>query len=163
MKLSIIAALHNSIDQGIDFIKTLNDDQYRYKDIPPFNSSVGTHFRHVLEIFETLCAQEEIVDFSHRERKVQLEEQVSVAVEFANSLKIAMEAISSWEKEILLRDDIGDGNMVSLKSTRAVAAMQAISHANHHYAFMRQLAYSFMKDEVSVDVRFGYNPTSPKD
>lgn len=162
----LINSVCSVMEQCVLFIDGVDLEQYQDKSHLPFKSSIGEHCRHVIEIFEAAFKvfdpRSNFVDFSFRERKIKLSEDPVYAKQFLLDLK----AILLSQKELnlsritLVKDDLGHGELCQ-ESTVGSCLLFACSHAIHHYAQLKTMAFNL---GISLDENrdFGFNPTTPR-
>ena len=159
----MIEAIEQNLQRGIQLLKNISDEQYSNKTIPPYNSSIGCHMRHVLDVFSCLLKglDSKCVDFSIRERNECAEKETRVGIQYFESVIHQLKKIKEedFNTGIKVSDDMGLGK-VTANYTLAAVLMQAQSHATHHYASIGYLIYQLDIELPNAD--FGYNPTTPK-
>src|ERR1043165_4642545 len=78
---SLISAAQDVLCQGIAFLDSIDEDTYARKEDGPWGSSIGAHYRHVLDHF--LCLIEGLwdaqINYDHRSRNQESEGSVEVA------------------------------------------------------------------------------------
>ena len=83
----IIKGCVESLDQMIEFIDGLSDDCYQQSPAPLFDSSIGQHLRHILDLYMALInpTQAHTIDYDIRRRGLALER---VKIEGINELQL---------------------------------------------------------------------------
>ena len=159
----MIDAIEKNLKRGISLLTSISDKQYSDTSVAPYNSSIGSHIRHVLDIFSCVFKglENNFVDFSVRERNKCAEQQTSVGIEYFETIIHQLKTIKKedFNTRIKVSDDMGLGNEVANYTIGSVL-MQAQSHAIHHYASIGYLIYQLGIELPDVD--FGFNPTTPK-
>lgn len=142
---SIIDANIESLEQGEKLVQSLSTLQYQYKATQLLSSSIGEHFRHILDIYFALIqgVQQGAVDFNLRRRGALSERSREVALE-------EMTQIKNWLRNLdgQCNHSIQVKAEVALSKTRAVELPSSLarelifssSHATHHYAVMGIIA-----------------------
>lgn len=142
---SIIDANIESIEQGEKLIHSLSSEQYQHKATPLLNSSIGEHFRHIMDIYFALKQgiAQGTADFNIRRRGALSERSREVALE-------ELAQIKSWLRSLngMANEPIKISAEVALSKTQAVELTSSIarelifscSHATHHYAVMSVIA-----------------------
>ncbi len=162
----LIGSVSSVINQCLRFTEMVSEEEYRDKSHLPFNSSIGEHCRHVIEIFEAafrvLDPNIDFVDFSHRERKVILSEDPVYARQFLSNLNTKLEGLnhSDLTRTIKVRDNLGQG-LLCQESTVGSCLMFSCNHAIHHFAQLKTMAFN-LGISLEDNKDFGYNPTTPK-
>ncbi|PQJ72324.1 DinB family protein [Polaribacter butkevichii] len=159
----MIEAIEQNLQRGIQLLKNISDEQYSNKTVAPYNSSIGCHMRHVLDVFSCLLKglDAKSVDFSIRERNECAEQETRVGIEYFESVIHQLKKIKQEDFNTIIKvsDNMGLGKETANYSL-AAALMQAQSHAIHHYASIGYLIYQLGIELPNSD--FGYNPTTPK-
>ncbi|GAB4121437.1 MAG: hypothetical protein Fur005_33720 [Roseiflexaceae bacterium] len=134
------------LQQGIRLLNQLDDQCYTRRDEQIFRSSVGTHMRHLIDFYlnfmRGLAAGR--IDYDHRERNVQIEQDRSAALAHLEQLLQFLEQISEQDPALplLIRQDTSlaaeDPKAWGTSSLRR--ELQAlVSHTIHHYALIAVL------------------------
>ena len=159
----MIDAIEKNLNRGIKLLNSLTDEQYSSKSAPPYYSSIGSHMRHILDVFSCIFngLEEKKVDFSARERNPLAEQTTSAGIDYFNLIigKLHQLSEDDFDMMISITDDLGTGK-VTANYTLGSALIQAHSHAIHHFA-----SIGFIINRLGVelpDEDFGYNPTTPK-
>ena len=159
----MIDAIEKNLERGISLLNSISDEQYSDASVAPYNSSIGSHMRHVLDVFSCIFKglENNFVDFSVRERNLCAEQQTSVGIEYFESIIHQLKTIKKEDFNTVIKvsDDMGLGNEIATY-TIGSALMQAQSHAIHHYASIGYLVYQLGIE--LPDTAFGFNPTTPK-
>jgi len=161
MKAVISPILHN-LDRGYVLLDNLSNDQFVNANIGPYNSTIGQHFRHILDIFSCIFKglDDRKVDLTARDRNELAETNIGVARNYLDDIVQKLNDIKDLDKDIPVEvvDDLGLG-LVQVNYTLGSALCQAHSHAIHHFASL-----GYMLHQLGVEIpdrRFGYNPTTP--
>lgn len=133
-------------DQLISFIDSIDDDIYQTHSRPLFDSNIGQHLRHILDIYQALIRnkQDTIIDYDIRLRGIPLESNRRDAI-------ITLNTIRQWLTQ-LTPDDMNRSVSISTEvaiSEQHSAIFQtsfgrelffASNHTIHHLALMVTLA-----------------------
>ena len=159
----MIDAIEKNLHRGIKLLNSLTDEQYSSKSAPPYYSSIGSHMRHILDVFSCIFdgLETKKVDFSARERNPKAEQTTEAGIAYFNHIIDRLHQLSEddFDTMISVTDDLGTGK-VTANYTLGSALIQAHSHAIHHFA-----SIGFIINRLGVelpDEDFGYNPTTPK-
>ena len=162
---SLISAAEDVLRQGIALLDSIDEDTYSRKEEGPWGSSIGAHYRHVLDHF--LCLIEGLwefqINYDHRRRNRDIETSVQVARSTTRELFEALAAIP----EDVLRGDCtvvysvgyGDSSAQNVHSVVGRELMFCVGHAIHHYAIMKLLC---SVREVGLPDEFGIAPSTLK-
>ncbi|MBL4604604.1 MAG: DinB family protein [Flavobacteriaceae bacterium] len=159
----MIDAIEKNLNRGIKLLNSISDEQYSSTSAPPYYSSIGSHMRHILDVFSCIFngLETKQVDFTARERNPLAEKTTEGGIEYFNLIISKLHTLSEddFEMGIAVTDDLGTGK-VTASYTLGSALIQAHSHAIHHFA-----SIGFIINRLGVelpDEDFGYNPTTPK-
>lgn len=159
----MISAIERNLERGIKLLQSITDEQYSKATTPPYFSSIGSHMRHILDVYQCVFEglNSGIIDFTHRKRNFIYEQSTEAGLEYLHNVISKLQSLSDSDlsKKIIVTDDIGDGK-VEADYTVAAALIQVHSHAIHHYAIIGFLVYNLGIELPDAD--FGYNPTTPK-
>lgn len=159
----MIDAIEKNLNRGIKLLNSITDEQYSNTSAPPYYSSIGSHMRHILDVFSCIFngLETKQVDFSARERNPLAEQKTAAGIAYFNSVISQLHTLTEddFEMMIAVTDDLGTGK-ITANYTLGSALIQAHSHAIHHFATI-----GFIINRLGVelpDKDFGYNPTTPK-
>jgi len=169
MSRSLNNAVISVLQQGCIFLDRVGDEIYARAldgtgDGRP-GSSLGAHYRHVLDHF--LCLAEGIrtgqVNYDQRRRNPQLENSVTCARLATGALidelgSLAPE-IYQLECAVIYSVGYGESEAEAAKSNLAREVMCCVGHAIHHYAILRLLCAGV---GVNLPYEFGVAPSTLK-
>ena len=162
MNNGILEASYFTLSKSKNLIKRLSNEQLCNATIPPYNSSIGSHVRHILDFYKCIFEgiEKNLVDLTNRDRNIDVESDCDCALSYLDKI---LESISNFKVEpsgkIIVVDDLGQGS-IRIDYTIASLLAQANSHTIHHYAII-----NYILDRLGIsidDEEFGLNPTSPK-
>ncbi len=159
---SIRDAIAGILQQGIDFLESLEDAAYTRRVPEAFDSTIGGHYRHCLEHFEPLVeGLSAVVDYDARKRDPSLENNRGEALRRTRELLAACLAfpIESLEIPIWVRCKVSydAAHDPHAGSTVAREGMFPISHAIHHFALIKVIAGLI---NISLPDDFGMAPSA---
>lgn len=151
-----------SLDQMIMFIDSLSESEYQYIPTPLFDSSIGQHLRHIVDLFLALMngANEEI-NYDIRRRGAPIETDSNIGLKELNEIR-------DWISKIT-EDDINQNTLIhtetalhtqqtdTFKSSFGRELCFASSHLVHHLAIMAAIAKMAGKN---VDSTLGLAPAT---
>ena len=142
------------LTQAERLISDLTDELFVDNKIPPFQSGVGKHMRHVLDFYQAfLTAEADQINYDHRNRSVAIETNRMHAVETIRQIINRLESIQDADRKVLSNNDDGGHRRPEhafSKSTVGRELQFLASHTVHHFAII-----------AVILVQKGYNP--PKD
>jgi len=162
---SLILAAEEVLRQGLALLDSIDEDTYSRKEEGPWGSSIGAHYRHVLDHF--LCLIEGLWDFQinydRRSRDHDIETSIEVARSTTQDLFRALAAVSD---EVLCRHctviysvRYDDSTAQNVPSVVGRELMFCVGHAIHHYAIMKLLC---SLRAVRLPHEFGIAPSTLK-
>ena len=151
--------------QGLTLLFDLDDRRYSQVAGAPFNASIGRHYRHVLEHFQSLTRglQSGEINYDARERNVRLQSEVTFgSIATCDILRV----LKRYTDETLAREckvinSVGYGSVgpSTFQSNISRELAYCAGHAIHHYAIIRLLCHQI---GVSVPAEFGIAPSTLK-
>lgn len=133
-------------DQLASFIDSIDDDIYQQYSRPLFDSSIGQHLRHILDIYQALIRNkhDDIIDYDIRLRGIPLETDRCDAL-------ITLNAIRTWLTHLTPEDmsrciiinteiAISEQHSALFHTSFGRELFFASNHAIHHLALMVALA-----------------------
>jgi len=158
----MIKAIEKNLDRGIQLLSQITDEQYSNTSIAPYYSSIGSHVRHILDVFD--CIFEglpfENINLIARKRNIMVEKFTINGINYFEEIKLKLNQLGTENLNIIVKvtDDLGLGK-VTANYTLVAILIQAHSHAIHHFAsvgyIISQLGINLPDDD------FGLNPTTP--
>lgn len=133
-----------ALEEGAQLIKLLKNDEYTKAYKPAFQSTIGAHFRHVLEHYRCFFVQITKSNFCYdlRARDQSLECDPQYALETINGLSNDIRGLESRELgENFTIDDAQTLAPISTTINRELLFLQ--SHAAHHYAIIGAMTRAF--------------------
>lgn len=156
----ILQATLKTLEKSKFLLENLSDEQFCDASVAPYYSSIGSHVRHILNFYESICnfnAQNEI-DLTVRNRDKKVETGCEAAKCKLIYLIEKLKTIDfTMTDSVLVIDDLGLGK-IQMTYTYGAILSQANSHTIHHYAIINYILNG-MKMPIK-DYEFGYNPTS---
>ena len=159
----MIEAIDKNLQRGIQLLQYISDENYRDTSIAPYYSSIGSHMRHILDVFD--CIFEGIsnneINLIKRKRNQESETFTEKGIAYFNEVLMKLESLKNedFDKIVKVTDDLGLG-VVTANYTLGGILIQAHSHAIHHFA---SIGYVISQLGLELpDEDFGFNPTTPK-
>lgn len=159
----MLQAIENNLFRGIKLLKNISDEEYINTSIAPYNSSIGGHIRHILDVFDCIFEglESENINLMNRKRDENSEKYTKNGIEYCFKIiqKLRQLEGADVNKIIKVTDDLGTG-VFTTNCTLASVLIQAHSHAIHHFA---SVGYIITQLEIQLpDDDFGCNPSTPK-
>ncbi|MFL0799054.1 MAG: DinB family protein [Agarilytica sp.] len=149
---SIIIGNIEALDQGIHLVNALSDAQYRFTDSSYTQSSIGQHFRHIIDMYMVVSYPDDssIIDYDTRRRGADVETCCDTAIRELNVIKTYISAyLNNLDESIALLDQdvdiktevtIDETHSVVLRSNKLRELVFTSSHAVHHFALISMIA-----------------------
>ena len=134
------------LEEGAELIRLLESNQYTQGFKPAFQSTIGAHFRHILEHYRCFASQMAGGTFCYdkRERDQLLECDAQYALRTIDELLNYVRSLSSADSEFGREFQIEDeqtSTPVSTNLNRELLFLQ--SHTVHHYAIIGAMTRAF--------------------
>lgn len=159
----MIEAIEKNLLRGVTLMKCISDEEYSNTTIAPYYSSIGSHMRHILDVFD--CIFEGIdsnnINLINRKRNELAENYTAHGMSYMTSTIEKLKKLNpnDFDKIVNVTDDLGLG-VISANYTLIGILIQAHSHAIHHFA---SVGYVISQLGIQLpDDDFGFNPTTPK-
>jgi len=161
----ILHGVAEVLRQGETLLRTLDDATYTQRLPAAFNASVGGHYRHCLDHFQSLllALDADEVNYDHRQRDPRIETERDFAVNETRRIFRGCEGIAGqWlTRSIMVRTKVSyaDETAPAMSSTFGRELMYAVAHAIHHYALIGVMCGLM---GVPVPAGFGVAPSTLK-
>jgi len=159
----LIVAAQDVLLQGLGLLFELGGRTYSHVARTPFNASVGQHYRHVLEHFQSLIRglRAAEINYDARERNQRLQSDVTYA---SIATCDVLRALKKCTNESLTRDckvinSVGysASQPSCLDSNVSRELAYCIGHAVHHFAIIRLICHEI---DITVPAEFGVAPST---
>ncbi len=161
----LIQSVIETLRQGELLLAEISDEAYICKVTVAFNASIGGHYRHCLDHFNTLLEASAAGDlnYDHRERGTLVERDRFAALNATRDLRAGYEKLNpdllTRHLNVTCKTSYStNGSQVS-SSTVGREVMYAVAHAVHHYALIGVMAGVM---EVKLPAGFGVAPSTLK-
>lgn len=145
-----------ALEEGAQLLKVLKNNQYTEGYKPAFHSTIGAHFRHVLEHYRCFLGQQTCQQFCYdkRERDQQLESDSGYAKTTISELIVGLKKLDdqAFEQRYTIVDE-QSGGPVETNLQRELLFLQ--SHTVHHYAIIGAMTRAFgnqPEDEFGIAI-----------
>ncbi len=168
--MSLSQFTENNIELLNEGINILNNIEHGMSDVytqipkPLFTSSVGSHFRHLLEHYQQFFRGLESgrIDYDERQRNLAIEQTPSVAIDTTHSLIKRLQDLGSQQDRLLKSYHLSSTKPQSKKFCRSSCERELLflqSHSVHHFAIIAATLRYF---NVNVDEQLGIAPSTIK-
>ena len=156
--LGSIEVLH----QLVQFIQQLDDESYSCSPQPLFDSPIGNHVRHILDIYQALMQdQHSLIDYDQRRRGADVESKRVAALKELIIIENWLMALDSSEFETvkIVKTEVcvSQQNSEKFTSTLGRELCFASSHATHHLALLVAIAKSM---NIKINGQLGIAPAT---
>lgn len=164
-RTALISAAEGVLRQGLSMLDNTDQESFSRKGEGPWGSSIGAHYRHVLDHF--MCLIEGLwdfqIDYDHRGRNREIESSIEGARQATREL---IEALNAIPDDVLKREctvvysvGYGEAETQAVRSVVARELMFCVGHAIHHYAIVKLLC---SLRAVPLPHEFGIAPSTLK-
>ncbi|MFZ1132174.1 MAG: DinB family protein [Terriglobales bacterium] len=165
MSSSLNFAVKEVLQQGCTFLDRMSDEAYARPLDGTLSSSLGAHYRHVLDHF--FCLKEGIrtgrVNYDRRRRNPKLECSVAAARLATERLIDDFRGVTAetlrGECSVAYSVEYGEDDVGLVQSNLAREVMFCVGHAIHHYAILKLLCAGA---GVKLPYEFGVAPSTLK-
>ncbi len=161
----LIVAAQDVLMQGLGLLFELGDRTYSHVAGTPFNASVGQHYRHVLEHFQSLITglRAAEINYDARERNQRLQSDVTYAsiatCDVLRALKQYTDETLARECKVINSVGYSAPQPTCLESNVSRELAYCIGHAIHHFAIVRLICHEI---DTTVPAEFGVAPATLK-
>jgi hypothetical protein len=159
---SLMSDAREVLLQGLALLFDLDDRNYSQVPGAQFGASIGQHYRHVIEHFQSLTRglQSGKINYDARDRNARLQSEVtygSIATcDILRTLKHYSE--KTLARECAVINSVGYGSAASMFHSNVGRELAyCAGHAIHHYAIIRLICHQI---GVSVPTEFGVAPST---
>jgi len=165
IRSALISAAEDVLNQGLTLLNNIDERSYRQKEEGPWGSSIGAHYRHVLDHF--LCLIEGLwdgeINYDHRGRCLEIESSIQAArlatTELIDALAAIPDEVLNQTCTVIYSVGYEDYEAQAVGSVVARELMFSVGHAIHHYAIMKLLSSA---RSVVLPYEFGIAPSTLK-
>lgn len=143
--------LNEQLNQLAGLLKTITPEQYCYKSKFLSNASIGSHTRHIIELLQCLINgyETELIDYINRERNLQIETNVELALYLIEVLK--MQSDLSDKIVYIVSEDA-----TTVYSSYSRELVYNIEHIIHHLALIKVSLIELGLDIVNENFGMAY-------
>ena len=154
---SLLAVIDNIFFQMKVYLDQIGEDRYQEKLEIFSGSSIGQHTRHIIEFFLCLVNQLEakMINYDQRERKRDIEEDPSSAVQVLDSLSKMLREVQAPETlQLVTCYGVGVSEHTQVDTTLERELLYNIEHAVHHLAMIK-IGLKAIASEMDLPSDFG--------
>lgn len=155
-------ALQQIINQSDALLAQLDPSDYR-RPLEEFDgSSLGQHFRHILEFLQCLAqgVDQGLVDYAARERNLLYEENPALAADAFQKFSRQLEGYAA-ETPIAVKAEFGSNIRPEYQSSLGRELLFVYDHAIHHLAIIK-IGLNCQFPGIKVEKNFGVSPSTIK-
>ena len=161
----LIQSVVETLRQGEILLAEISDEAYVRKVVVAFNASIGGHYRHCLDHFNTLLEASTAGDlnYDHRERGTLVENDRFAALNATRELRAGFEKLNpdflARHLNVTCKSSCSTSGSQVSPSTVGREVMYAVAHAVHHYALIGVMGVVM---DVKLPASFGVAPSTLK-
>ena len=161
----LIQSVIETLAQGESLLMQLSDEDYTRKVAGAFNASVGGHYRHCLDHFQSLLdsAAHGDLNYDHRERGTLVEHDRFAALNATRELQEGYERLDPelWLRKVSVtcKTSYATNGSQASPSTVGREIMYVVAHAVHHYALIGIMGGMM---GLKIPAGFGVAPSTVK-
>jgi hypothetical protein len=161
----LIQSVIETLRQGEILLTDISNENYTRKVAIAFNASIGGHYRHCLDHFNTLLEAVEAGDlnYDHRERGTLVENDHFAALNATSKLRVGFENLNpdflARHLNVTCKTSYSTSGSQISPSTVGREVMYAVAHAVHHYALIGVMGGIM---GVAMPAGFGVAPSTLK-
>jgi hypothetical protein len=158
-------AITEVLRQGESLLNSLSDEDYTRKLTAVFGSTVGGHYRHCLDHFQSLLLglDADEINYDHRERNPRIENDRKFALTETHRILSAFGSIPTpflgCPVNVRSKVNYESDAALLIASTVGREFMYVVAHAIHHYALIAVMCGIL---DVPVPAGFGVAPSTLK-
>ena len=161
----LIESVIETLRQGEILLAEISDESYTRKVAVAFNASIGGHYRHCLDHFNTLleAAAAGDLNYDHRERGTLVENDRFAALNATCEVRAGFEKLNpdflARHLNVTCKTSYSTSGSQVSPSTVGREVMYTVAHAVHHYALIGVMAGV---TGLSLPAGFGVAPSTLK-
>jgi hypothetical protein len=159
----VISGCIDELTKGVTLLNLINDSDYIHLALPYVESSIGEHFRHILDLFQALIKKEptEPINYNVRRRGHPIEKNKDIAITELNDTidwltHFPIEQLTSQVSLITEVCPYKKQDHIMLSSIEREITFASL-HASHHYALIKVITLSI---GINTQSTFGFAPTT---
>ena len=160
---NLISGSIEAIDQAVELIESLSDEHYRQSLSPLFQSSIGQHIRHTLDLYVAIMREtkDNHYDYDVRRRGATVETDPQAAIDEFAFIKLWLNNLdeSCFDQIVTVQTEVGlsEEKQFYGQSSFGRELCFVSSHLIHHMAIMAAIAKS---QGLTVDESIGVAPAT---
>jgi len=164
--LLVLQGNWEAIEQGVGLLNKLTDAQYVYVAEPYLHSSIGQHFRHILDIYHSIInalhsENTASIDYNLRRRSSIVETNRVAAIDELRECSFVLGKLNAVKiqsrVEIITEVLLSSSQSFAFSSSVARELIFASSHAVHHFAI---IGIAAKLQGIDTEESFGVAPAT---
>ncbi len=146
------------LDQGLSFLEDLLPSEFSYVEPPLFHSSIGAHFRHVIDHYDAFISGvlPLKIDYDSRNRDLALETDLDICKTKILSLSSQLNGMVLEDRDVFVSSNVRDSVMYAASTfSRELKFLE--SHTVHHFALIAFIGRYLGKE---IPQEFGVAPST---
>lgn len=159
----VISDCIDELQKGISLLNSISDSDYIHLALPYVESTIGEHFRHILDLFQSLIQKDHHgpIDYNVRRRGHEIETNKKLAITELNDVIrwLDLFPIGRLTSSISLITEVCPYKKQEHTMTSSIEReiTFAALHASHHYALIKVITLSI---GITTQSNFGLAPTT---
>jgi hypothetical protein len=154
----LFVSIKNNLQSLIDLLRQLSPSQYNSSCTALSDASIGSHYRHIIEMFRCLLDKYDkgIVNYDHRPRSKTIETNIEVALQ---ELELLIAQIEKPNKNLSIEQTLCAEKILA-KSNYHRELLFNLDHTIHHQPLIKIGVSEY--DNIILDDNFGIAPSTLK-
>jgi len=153
--MQIITTTSTLLADVLLFLSKVNSISYTTKITPLFNSTLGKHTRHFIELYQCLLTQTKVgvVNYDARKRNLLIETDINQAIQAVKDIQQQLLALEGDGSEpIFVETDLSPNQDIPSSLIREL--LYNYDHCVHHLALIR-VGLHFVQPDIDLPEHFG--------
>lgn len=150
-----------ALRQGRELLSTISSTQYTETCSSAFNATIGQHYRHCLDHFDTFLHQADgsSINYDLRLRKQLLETSIIEALRTTGNFEDRIMSLGDSDliQRVTLNTGVGEDQLAMCETTLARELYYVTAHAIHHFALIAVIGSHF---NLKMPKNFGVAPST---
>jgi len=136
------------LSEMVDLATSLDKEQYTASPEIFFGASVGKHYRHIIEFYQSFIngIPSRVINYDKRERNVKIENDLDYCIETIKNIENQLDELSAMEIIPVEIEYEYDGKIISSVSSTNRELIFCIEHCVHHLAILKLGIHSSFKN-----------------
>lgn len=153
---TLLSASHGVLEQLHRLAMSLSTTQYTQPLDLLGGNTIGKHYRHIIEFYQCLIKNAEIVNYDKRLRNTDIENSPVIANAIIEEILMHLDAEKVSERQLQYHADFSETGTEAISVATSFGRELAynIEHAVHHMAILQMVVKHYFK-EIELEEGFG--------